>query len=170
MKRFLFNVDLVIANTTLLNNEQLGYFSRILFTCLRYERKTVEDCLNEMNVSEDIKRVILPSLCKVINSHRKEKKEYKESKEFLEFWDKYPRKIERDEASQAYAIKLNCHKDIMIALNNYLDYIKERRTEEKFIPYPTKFIYKYKSWLYTTKEKKESTFKGYTLEQVFDSI
>jgi hypothetical protein len=71
-------------------------------------------------------------------------KEEKQSKDFDAFWEKYPRKVEKTPAFEAYvsALKEATPDDLLKALDGYLADIAENKTEKKYIKHPATFLHK----------------------------
>lgn len=64
---------------------------------------------------------------------------------FNEFWTRYPRKIGKQDALDAFCAALKADgksEELERALTGYLDEIKENKTEERYIKYPATFLRK----------------------------
>lgn len=69
---------------------------------------------------------------------------------FAEFWNGYPRKVDKKKAEKAYLRLLAHGKDpaqILLARENYRDYLKANGTEKQFIRHPTTFLNSFEDYL-----------------------
>jgi len=68
----------------------------------------------------------------------------KEEDSFNAWWEKYPRKVEKTPASEAYraALKESSPDDLLKALDGYLVDIAENKTEPKYIKHAATFLHK----------------------------
>jgi hypothetical protein len=71
-------------------------------------------------------------------------KEELQAKNFDSFWEKYPRKVEKTPAFEAYvsALKGASADDLLRALDGYLADIAENKTEKKYIKHAATFLHK----------------------------
>jgi hypothetical protein len=63
---------------------------------------------------------------------------------FKAWWERYPRKVEKTPAAEAYrsALKESSPDDLLKALDGYLADIAENKTEKKYIKHAATFLHK----------------------------
>ena len=92
---------------------------------------------NQQKSTSWTSKKVLGNNNKINNNKIKEEKENIKEKEFEEFWKIYPNKKSKEKAKQIFNKITTPFEKIMLWLKKYIQEIKEKKTELKYIKHPT---------------------------------